>query len=187
MMPLLTNQPLVLCSADGRFGLKIDAEHLRVLLFECQQSRNIETGGVLVGRYNPNHTVASVSEVTPPPKDSKHGRHWFDRGINGLSKKLSDSWRRERSFYLGEWHYHPGVAPIPSSVDSRQMASIANSPAYVCPEPILLIIGGAFPAWTVGAFVYEKGIASHPLSKSQSENQERESDGKPGSSTTRRR
>jgi hypothetical protein len=47
-----------------------------------------------------------------------------------------------KEHYLGEWHFHPFAAPSPSSIDYSQMAEIAVSRSWRCPEPVLLIIGG---------------------------------------------
>lgn len=150
-------QGLRLCSADKRFGIELQAQHIAQLLSQCQRASKHETGGVLIGRYSLNRSMAFVTEVTPAPEDSKHGPSWFDRGIKGLAKRLQTSWRQTGTFYLGEWHFHPGAVPNPSLVDSDQMAVIAESPLYACPEPILLIVGGVDKRWSIAGFVYEKG------------------------------
>ncbi len=113
-----------------------------VLLIECQKSSGIETGGVLIGTYNKNHDHASVLEVTGPPPDSKRGPTTFERGTQGVAAYLGKLFREKKYYYLGEWHFHPNAAPDPSSVDRKQLEEIASTPAYKCPEPLMLIIGG---------------------------------------------
>jgi integrative and conjugative element protein (TIGR02256 family) len=164
MVLLMQGKALCLRSDDGRFGIELRAKHVTFLVAECQKARNEETGGILIGHYSPDHAMAFVTEVTSAPIDSKRGATWFDRGVQGLKDKLRTSWRKAGTFYLGEWHFHPGAAPNPSHVDSSQMANIARSPEYSCPEPILLIVGGDEKQRNVAGFVYEKGTQRVALS-----------------------
>src|SRR4051794_5631493 len=90
---------------DGAYGLRIEASALREVDRMCCAARSIETGGILVGRYSPDLSVAIVREATPPPSDSLQGRSWFNRGIAGLREMLAQRWgAKERTHYLGEWH-----------------------------------------------------------------------------------
>ena len=74
---------------------------------------------------------------------------------------LRQLWRRpiaERRYYLGEWHLHPAGAARPSATDDRQMRSFANASDHHCPEPVLVIVGGApETGWNVGCWVYPRG------------------------------
>lgn len=127
----------------------------------CRDAGEVETGGILIGRYTERHDCAVVDHVTGPTEDSRATRTRFRRGTAGLQKLLDRLWRRERRYYLGEWHFHPGAASEPSSVDRRQLRSIARDPGYSCPEPILLIIGGNPSGdWTATAFVFPRGNQS---------------------------
>ncbi len=42
--------------------------------------------------------------------------------------------------YLGDWHTHPGTAPVPSRRDRKTLRNIAADEAAQTPEPIMLII-----------------------------------------------
>ena len=165
----IQGEGLCLRSSDGRFGIRLEAIHVALLMAECQTAGNRETGGILIGHYSRDHAMAFVTEVTTAPMDSRGGTTWFDRGVQGLKKKLQFSWRKASTFYLGEWHFHPGAAPNPSPVDSSQMTDIAKSPQYACPEPLLLIVGGTERQWTVAGYVYEKVTQRHTLIKCQKE------------------
>jgi integrative and conjugative element protein (TIGR02256 family) len=129
-------------SADRQFGLRISAKEIDRMVSLCRKAKRAETGGVIVGQYNEQHDWAIVTEVTGPPEDSRSGSTWFLRGVRGLQQLIERLWQRDRSFYLGEWHYHPYSSPDPSSTDTSQMRKIADSASYACPEPILLILGG---------------------------------------------
>jgi integrative and conjugative element protein (TIGR02256 family) len=151
------NKPLEFWSNDNQFGLRILTPEMNLLLQLCEQSGLVETGGILIGKYSSALDCAVVTEVTPPPSDSKRGRYWFVRGVKGLKSKLKDLWTVKREFYLGEWHFHPAGAPDPSGRDIAGMRGISESSKYKCPEPILLIIGGSFPNnWQIRAFVFQR-------------------------------
>ena len=67
---------------------------------------------------------------------------------------LDRVWGHRRDYYVGEWHFHPFATPVPSPTDEKQMAEIANTSTWRCPEPVLLIIGGnPQTRWTASATV----------------------------------
>ena len=109
---------------------------------QCRKSYPNETGGIVVGFYNRSLDCATVTDVFFETLDSKKGRTWFIRGVYGLQEKLNKLWLRQRGYYLGEWHFHPGGDSIPSQTDLSQMRLIASSSTTQCPEPILLIYSG---------------------------------------------
>jgi integrative and conjugative element protein (TIGR02256 family) len=104
----------------------------------------METGGILIGRYSTDLTVAHVTDLVPAPGDSTAKRFSFDRGIRGMQNLLHRVWA-ERNYYLGEWHFHPGNSAQPSSADFEQMRMISASSSYHCPEPVILVVGGKPP------------------------------------------
>ena len=130
----------VFSSTDGRFRLFIGADPLAHILDLCLDSHPLETGGVIIGRYNETLDSATVTRVTGPPPDSRRRRTAFYRGTQGLQELLRALWRK-KEYYLGEWHYHPEGSPEPSSTDIRRMQEIAKSDDAKCPEPILLVVG----------------------------------------------
>ncbi len=76
------------------------------------------------------------------PSDSAGTVTRFVRGTRGLRGLLQRLWASSpRTYYLGEWHYHPALNTTPSNADLAQMRSIALAANYQCPEPILVILG----------------------------------------------
>lgn len=145
-------------SQDGRFGLVLSESVVQEVFSLCARAGSKETGGILVGRYSESNNAAIVTKASPPPPDSRSGWNWFTRGVRGLQRWLDSLWREpDRSYYLGEWHFHPGAAPVASDTDARQMEAIAADPKYNCPEPVLLIIGGTPTKRTAGAYVAVRG------------------------------
>ena len=129
---------------------------MQTLLDMCRESASLETGGILVGRYDEAHDTAIVTRVWGPPKDSVRMRASFWRGTQGLQRQLDSLWRT-REYYLGEWHFHPGGTGQPSERDMRQMVQIANSLEYNTPEPVLMVVGSD---WEVVAHVFPRHSAS---------------------------
>ncbi|MCW5830676.1 MAG: Mov34/MPN/PAD-1 family protein [Deltaproteobacteria bacterium] len=126
----------------GRFAVELPDTVINALDRYCREAGSSETGGILIGRHSADLSVATVYEATPPPSDSRRGRSWFLRGVNGLREMLHKRWRAvERTHYLGEWHFHPVAHIEPSSDDFEQMIEINNSKDYDCKEPIMLILG----------------------------------------------
>ena len=145
-------------STDGAFGLLVPGGMLEDLYSRCERAGSMETGSILVGYYKRGNSLAVVSDTPETPPDSVSGSTFFDRGTRGLRKLLKRLWRKRR-YYLGEWHYHPHSAPTASGQDHRQMHEFAEDQRYRCPEPILLIVGGSDPNWSLSAHVYPDGVA----------------------------
>ena len=144
-------------TADGRFGIHLPPAVVAQILDCCGSTTDLETGGVLVGKYSEDHRTARVIEALSAPSDSKAGPTWFARGVKGLNSKLRRRWSSGREYYLGEWHYHPAGTPTPSTCDTLQMQSISRSGKYECPEPVLLIVGGTPPQLEIRSYVFPRG------------------------------
>jgi len=147
---------------DGTYGLLIEEKVLRTLDHMCRDAGTVETGGVLVGRYSDDLAVAIVREATPPPLDSRRGASWFRRGVAGLRDELRRRWAsNERSYYLGEWHYHPAVHLEPSQTDIGQMIEIRDDRNYHCAAPVMLIFGQSSDGGecSIRAFVFPRSCA----------------------------
>src|SRR5208283_3659858 len=110
------------------FVVDLQAPALSALDRLCREAGSVETGGILIGRYSDDLAVAIVCEATPPPSDSRRGRSWFVRGVSGLRDMLGKKWRAtERTYYVGEWHYHPVAHVEPSLDDFNQMLEIGRA------------------------------------------------------------
>lgn len=142
-------------SEDRRFGLQIAEVEVRIMLQFCSRAGRHETGGVLIGRYTDELDCAIITAATGPNSDSRAGTTWLERGTRELKALLARSWKEGRGYYVGEWHFHPASGVQPSHIDLSTMQGIARNPAYSCPQPVLLIIGGHPPsAWSASAHVY---------------------------------
>jgi integrative and conjugative element protein (TIGR02256 family) len=158
---------LELRSIDGRFQVRVPGRTVARILRSCRRSGRRETGGILVGRYSAELDCALVSTASGAPPDSRRGSTWFERGTRGLQAWLDRRWTLCGAHYLGEWHFHPFAAPVPSPTDRDQLRTIARTASYGCPEPVLLIVGGdPAGAWEVSGHVFprdKKEVVLHRL------------------------
>ena len=149
-------------TACGGYSVRVTAESFRQMEQECARSGHVETGGVLVGHYTADESTAIITEALQPPRDSARGRSWFHRGVAGLRGLLAKRWEnRRRTYYVGEWHYHPASIVEPSGDDLAQMYGINADPRYRCREPIMVIIGQAREGGErpMRAFIFPQGRA----------------------------
>ena len=114
---------------------------------------------MLVGYYTEAQDCALVTDVSGAPPNSRSGRGFFVKGTAGLQRWLNRLWRRERRFYLGDWHSHPEEVPRASATDIAQLEEIANEESRKCPEPVALLIGGgATDGNDVAAYVCPRSV-----------------------------
>lgn len=140
--------------AGSEYSVWVSPAAIELILTAATKAGRRETGGILIGRYDPEGWIAEVVEATGKPHGSRAGLWWFNRGNGGLQNMLEERWAMGQ-YYLGEWHFHPGGAPIPSDTDKRSMWKIAADPVYQCSAPVLMIIGGKLPSgWTMSASVF---------------------------------
>lgn len=143
-------------SFDDEFSVQMTDIILKDMYCECIKSKNNETGGILIGKYSEDRSIAFIIEITGPPKNSKQKKYTFERGVDGLNEILDNRWDLGYR-YIGDWHFHPNSSPIPSMIDDMQMKKFANDKLLNCPEPILLIIGGNNSnGWEFSLHVYTK-------------------------------
>jgi len=146
-------------SRDQRFGMALPERELARMVGFCKRAKGKETGGILVGSYSEKHDCALVGSVSKAPRDSQAGPTWFRRGVSGLQRWLSKLWK-SKTYYLGEWHFHPFAAPDPSGTDISEMVGVSKDDRCKCPEPVLVILGGNPAAdWQLRAFVFPRGQA----------------------------
>lgn len=117
-----------------------------------------EVGTSLVGTYSDDGHVATVTGLAPLTEDSKGGRFSFIRGSVGLGEFFRKLFHRSkgREHYVGDWHSHPGGAPVPSSTDSSNAFGIAKDVRTLCPECILVILAINGDTTELGVSVYSR-------------------------------
>lgn len=143
-------------NTETKIQVNIEGAIIRQMEELCKDSRNKETGGILIGYYTSDLKKIVITEVTGPPPDSKKGWAWFYRGIQGLKELLINRWKN-KEYYVGEWHFHPNNNANPSLQDIQQIKDIAKSKRFNCPEPLLLIISGNNNLYKMTTHIYFNG------------------------------
>ena len=138
---------------SGQYCVCLSRDICRQLIEQCINAHQKETGGILVGEYSENQTIAQITSLIPPPRNSVFLKNGFFRGTKGVINILDDAWNK-CLYYVGEWHYHPDAMPIPSDQDKKQMIQLSRYTQLHCPEPILIIVGGNKGAWKINVMVF---------------------------------
>jgi len=152
-------------SADLRYGLTLPDEAVKRMLSEAIRAKDRETGGVLIGLYNEALDTAIVTLAAPPPPDSREDPSTFWRGVVGVRELLQGLWSRPmRTYYLGEWHVHPGLSAEHSGLDDQTMHGHDLRRSFQCAVPVLVILGGDPAAkWHLQAWAYPEGTRAVPM------------------------
>ncbi|MDO9183435.1 MAG: Mov34/MPN/PAD-1 family protein [Bacteriovorax sp.] len=146
--------PRIKFSSDcKRYSLLIRSEHLQEIYQYCRVAKDNETGGMIIGLYDKNGSIAMTKGILGPTPDSRFGNTWFYRGVSGLKQFFNNLWTRDSLHLLGEWHFHPGGSPDFSHVDIKQIEKLAMDEKYNCSTPILLIVGESKNIFSIGVYV----------------------------------
>jgi integrative and conjugative element protein (TIGR02256 family) len=103
-----------------------------------------ETGGTLVGHYTYNGRIAWIEQGLGVRRGAQASRTSFYRPADVIDGQLAEIYRASSActYYLGEWHSHPGSTTGPSPTDLHTMHDLACSPLVATDTPILLILEG---------------------------------------------
>lgn len=117
---------------NGTISLLVVREAQKLLIDETTAYLNddLETGGILVGRWlNPQTVLIVVATDAGPKADHQHLTFAVD--VEYANERLVEL----RSLYsgvdyVGEWHKHPGSFSTPSGGDLHIAKQLINSPNY---------------------------------------------------------
>lgn len=117
----------------------IKKEVLKVFSTEIDKSKSLETGGVLVGFFENN--VINICNASPPGPKADHEEIFFqaDPDFVDMFIDMEHANSGGKYSYLGEWHSHPQIKPVPSVIDLNSIEEIASTARNNF--TILLIIG----------------------------------------------
>jgi integrative and conjugative element protein (TIGR02256 family) len=105
----------------------------------------IETGGILIGRFDDACRVLWVAEAHGPPPDSERAAHRFVLSGTGVTELVAERRRASRGhlYQIGMWHSHPYGRAGPSSTDLLAMKRLLKSGRGVSRRALLLVVGNA--------------------------------------------
>lgn len=109
-----------------------------------------ETGGVLLGHFDPERRIVYVMDALSSPPDSKEWPTVYIRGAVGLRERVEAVQERTGTIlqYVGEWHSHPdGYSCRTSSDDEKAFAWLTRLMAPEDYPGIMLIEGEHGRTW----------------------------------------
>lgn len=129
---------------------------LDALQRESEGKHPNETGGILVGRFQPDGVL--VEYIVGPGPEAMHTRSGFRRDGVYAQRELDRVYGQLAGTvdYVGEWHSHP--FPVgPSPRDARSMRWVADNPRYAPENPVLIIMQRIEPhVWRAAGFQWRR-------------------------------
>lgn len=111
----------------------------------------LESGGIIVGIWQPLSKEYIVTDVTEPfPKD-KCAKNRFKRAEEGHQDRMDYLWKTSglKKMYIGEWHTHCENLPNPSLIDIRDWKRISKIDQN-CQNNIFIIVGKTeYRIWSI--------------------------------------
>lgn len=117
--------------ADKQVGgrLVLGAEARDVIEREAGLYRDVETGGILIGKIE-SATEIHVTHASGPGPNAIHQPAHFLRDTVYCAGVLRELYERHGVDYVGEWHSHVGLLRMPSAGDMLTLAGIMSDPDY---------------------------------------------------------
>lgn len=118
--------------------LEIRPSCLNIFQAFRQGAQDLESGGLLFGHFKLPRVILDVA--TKPMSADKRGRYHFEIDSNNASKEIQEQFRGRRHF-LGEWHTHPQLQPIPSHKDQQSIRNLFVKSQHELNAVIMIIVG----------------------------------------------
>ncbi|GAA0752058.1 hypothetical protein [Clostridium sartagoforme] len=118
----------------------INEDALKIIYKEVQISRNIETGGILLGSVLLTGDILITHATNPGPNAIKK-QNEFQKDYDYSNEIINMLYKKYSIDYLGEWHKHPNNCVKYSSIDYASMIKITNLNSRPC---LFIIVGNDF-------------------------------------------
>jgi integrative and conjugative element protein (TIGR02256 family) len=143
--------------SDLECTVRVPAEVLAAMRKVAASASPRETGGTLVGYYSEDRRIAFVTRALEAKTGARRQRKRFYRPPDDVDGQLARVYDETAgtTHYLGEWHTHPGAAPIPSPTDLFTLRGLAWSRSVASDTPFMIILGGDFGATTLSCTLAE--------------------------------
>lgn len=104
-------------------------------------SKQNESGGILLGRVYTENIV--IEKVSIPSIEDRSGRNYFERNVKKAQRIVNQQWKESGGeiVYLGEWHTHPEINPIPSRTDLNLLKCMLRDTMMEIDFLFLVIVG----------------------------------------------
>lgn len=108
--------------------IKITKEIIKVLNKYRQVNKELEAGGILIGREDKSNGNLIIEYATYPMEKDIRKRDRFYRKDEGHINYYNKIYEENNGIYayVGEWHTHPEKEPTPSIIDKNNWKKILN-------------------------------------------------------------
>ncbi len=108
---------------------------------ESSASKDIETGGILLG-YRTSDGKYVIIRITGPGPKAVRTATWFEKDTQYCQEQIEKTFAElgDRGLYLGEWHYHSIGGNSPSGTDIKSLTEIAAQENYRIDKPVMIIL-----------------------------------------------
>lgn len=125
------------------YALCIQKSVLNKIELEYRHAQYWETGGILFGKISRNRKTIFI-EKAKSIKGKKLLSLTYIRDGKKAQNAIDSLWAETQGElnYLGEWHTHPNISPIPSQRDKHTIVELTSEKkSNYFPYTILLIMG----------------------------------------------
>ena len=116
---------------------------IKMLSFAQTNKVDKEAGGILLGKQVQNRNEYIISDVSVPNNKDIRRRFSFVRNKDAAQCIINRWWWETKGVvnYLGEWHTHPELCPVPSQVDRTLIKQVIDDHSNVFTRLFLIIVG----------------------------------------------
>ena len=127
--------------------LILSNQTLKVFNRHVQANGHNESGGILLGSIYED-CVEILDAKTPNQYDTA-GPMFFIRSRIGAQPKVNVAWKKSKGtlIYLGEWHTHSEVNPVPSKADKEMIKKAFIQTSMEIQFLFLIIVGQKQTFW----------------------------------------
>ena len=125
------------------YSVAINNSLINIIEKEYDQARYFEVGGILLGRISLDRKTIFIDNAELVKSQKIYSLAYIRNGEKA-QKLINYIWKATEGEmnYLGEWHTHPGIAPIPSFRDRNTIIELTKEKdSNYFPFTILLIMG----------------------------------------------
>lgn len=137
---ILPHPHCTICQKLEDIKVTIVEEAYKLMKKESSDSKDIETGGVLIGHRTSGGQYIILRATGPGPQAVRTETR-FEKDEEYCQKELERAFKelKDRGLYLGEWHYHPLDSNKPSGLDIKSLTAIAAQDNYRIDKPVMII------------------------------------------------
>jgi integrative and conjugative element protein (TIGR02256 family) len=113
-----------------------------LMCYRQNSSLKVEAGGLLLGRHLKGGSHIAVDLVSEPMRGDRRTRTSFFRG-RGHERFAHECWHNSKGVfaYLGNWHTHPCMYPLPSETDFDDWRNVLKNDIYEGKNLYFVIVG----------------------------------------------